>query len=84
MRPWKEELQAIIELQQQLMLDEIKSIAVEAGQAIMHIYNTMPDDIGVQKKSDDSPLTKADLASNAVIVAGLEKHFPDQMSKLKD
>ena len=77
MRPWEEELQAIIELQQQLMLDKIKSIAVEAGQAIMHIYNTMPDDIGVQKKSDDSPLTKADLASNAVIVAGLEKYFPD-------
>ena len=77
MRSWKEELQAIIELQQQLMLDEIKSIAVEAGQAIMHIYDTMPDDIGIQKKSDDSPLTKADLASNAVIVAGLEKHYPD-------
>jgi len=77
MRPWEEELQAIIELQQQLMLDKIKSIAVEAGRAIMHIYDTMPDDIGVQKKSDDSPLTKADLASNAVIVAGLEKHFPD-------
>ena len=77
MRPWEEELQAILELQQQLMLDKIKSIAVEAGQAIMHIYNTMPDDIGVQKKSDDSPLTKADLASNAVIVAGLEKSFPE-------
>ncbi|HCE85116.1 MAG TPA: hypothetical protein DEO99_03090 [Bacteroidetes bacterium] len=77
MRSWEEELQAIIELQQQLMLDKIKSIAVKAGQAIMHIYDTMPNDIGVQKKSDDSPLTKADLASNAVIVAGLEKHFPD-------
>ena len=77
MRPWEEELQAIIELQQQLMLDKIKTIAVEAGQAIMHIYDTMPDDIGIQKKSDDSPLTKADLASNAVIIAGLEKHFPE-------
>ena len=77
LRPWEEELEAIIELQQQLMLDNIKSIAVKAGHAIMHIYNTMPDDIGVQKKADDSPLTKADLASNAVIVAGLKKHFPD-------
>ena len=77
MQPWEEELQTIIDLQQQLMLDKIKSIAVEAGQAIMHIYDTMPDDIGIQKKSDDSPLTKADLASNAVIVAGLEQHFPE-------
>ena len=59
------------------MVDKINSIAVEAGQAIMHIYDTMPDDIGIQKKSDDSPLTKADLASNAVIVAGLEQHFPE-------
>ena len=77
MRQWEEELHSIIQLQQQLMLDKVKSIAVEAGKAIMHIYNTMPDDIGVQKKSDNSPLTKADLASNAVIVDGLEKHFPD-------
>ena len=77
MQPWEEELKSVIHLQQQLMLDKVKSIAVEAGQAIMHIYNTMPDDIGIQKKSDDSPLTKADLASNAVIVAGLEKYFPE-------
>ena len=42
----------------------------------------MPDDIGVQKKSDDSPLTKADLASNAVIVA-LENLSPRFLSFLR-
>lgn len=51
------------------MLNELKSIARDAGAAIMSIYES--DDFDVQKKIDDSPLTKADLASHNVICDGL-------------
>lgn len=40
--------------------------AIEAGKAIMKIYNE--EDFGVETKEDDSPLTKADIASNDVIM----------------
>ena len=49
---------------------EVGEIARKAGAAIMAIYET--EDFGVEMKSDDSPLTKADKAANDVIVAGLE------------
>lgn len=54
------------------LLAELQVIAKEAGDAILTIYN-QPGDVEVDYKSDDSPLTKADAAANAVIVAGLEK-----------
>ncbi len=44
-------------------------LAEDAGREIMRVYAT---DFSVESKDDDSPLTKADLASNSVIVAGLE------------
>jgi len=49
---------------------EVGQIARAAGAEIMKIYET--EDFGVEMKSDDSPLTKADKAANDVIVAGLE------------
>jgi 3'(2'),5'-bisphosphate nucleotidase len=49
---------------------EVGEITRLAGAAIMEIYET--EDFGVEMKSDDSPLTKADKAGNDVIVAGLE------------
>ncbi len=52
------------------MLEDIKKIARDAGTAIMEIYNS--DDFDVQKKGDDSPLTKADLAAHNVICDGLK------------
>lgn len=51
------------------------AIAEEAGNAILEVYNH-PDSVNVTQKDDRSPLTQADLAANAVIVAGLQKHFP--------
>ena len=45
--------------------------ALEAGKAILEIYNT--GDFDVQVKGDNSPLTKADIASHHKIVAYLEK-----------
>lgn len=45
--------------------------ALEAGKVIMEIYET--DDFGIDMKSDNSPLTKADIASHNVILSYLEK-----------
>ena len=55
-----------------ILAEEVAAIAVKAGQAIMEIYENT-DDLEIQKKTDDSPLTKADQASNEVICDGLLK-----------
>lgn len=44
--------------------------ALEAGKEILKIYNS--DDFRIQLKSDDSPLTKADLVSHQVIESYLK------------
>ena len=44
--------------------------ALEAGKVILEIYNS--DDFDVQLKGDNSPLTKADLASHNVIMSHLK------------
>ncbi|MCH7854200.1 MAG: 3'(2'),5'-bisphosphate nucleotidase CysQ [Proteobacteria bacterium] len=49
-------------------IDPLVTLAEEAGRIILEIYDT---DFEVEQKDDQSPLTKADLASNAHIVAGL-------------
>lgn len=41
----------------------------------MKIYET--GDFAITDKSDNSPLTKADKAGNAVIVAALKENYPD-------
>lgn len=53
-----------------------KEAAVKAGMAIMEIYGD-GSDFEVEYKADDSPLTKADKASNAIIVKLLRENFPD-------
>ena len=49
------------------VLEVVKEVAVQAGEAIMEVYNHF-DDSKVEYKKDDSPLTAADKASNAIIV----------------
>ncbi len=49
--------------------------ARKAGEAIMAIY-AEPDKIDVQHKSDASPITRADQASNTIICADLEAMTP--------
>ena len=49
---------------------EIVEIAIEAGLAIMEVYNSS-DGIEVQSKEDESPLTKADIAAHQTIIKGL-------------
>jgi 3'(2'), 5'-bisphosphate nucleotidase len=58
------------------MLDKICQLARDAGDAIMQVYNgAQPMD--VTRKSDDSPVTAADLAAHRVIVQGLAALSPD-------
>ncbi len=52
-----------------------RRLAIEAGREIMKIYES--DDFGVQTKADESPVTKADLAADEVIYAGLRAAMPD-------
>jgi len=56
------------------LIEPIVALAVQAGNAILEVYATEFD---VQSKSDESPLTQADLASNQCIVAGLAELTPD-------
>ncbi len=53
----------------------MRTLALEAGDKIMEIYNS--DDFEVKSKSDDSPVTAADEAADALISAGLRASFPD-------
>ncbi len=53
-----------------------RQAAVEAGLAIMEIYEKA-DDIEIEKKGDGSPLTNADKASHGIIADYLTKQFPE-------
>jgi 3'(2'), 5'-bisphosphate nucleotidase len=64
----------LIELDQTL-LDHVKIIAEEAGQAILQIYQQV--EFKVQNKGDQSPLTQADLASHYIITKALKKLMPE-------
>ena len=50
------------------------AVARDAGAAILQVYGD--EDFGVQTKSDNSPLTRADLAAHNIIVEGLQKRAP--------
>jgi len=54
-------------------IEAIVALARAAGEAILQIYRR---DFAVMEKEDRSPLTAADLASQQVIVAGLEQLTP--------
>ena len=55
-------------------IEPVVDLCQQAGAAILEIYNT---DFEVEHKDDESPLTKADLASNAVLTQGLAAITPD-------
>ncbi|MRU15620.1 3'(2'),5'-bisphosphate nucleotidase CysQ [Roseovarius sp. A21] len=57
------------------LVNVMRRLALEAGDKIMEIYNA--DDFDVKVKSDDSPVTEADEAADALISAGLREAFPD-------
>ena len=53
----------------------MRTLALEAGDKILEIYNS--DDFEVRTKSDESPVTVADEAADALISAGLRASFPN-------
>lgn len=57
------------------LIKVMRRLSLEAGDKIMEIYNS--DEFDVQAKSDDSPVTAADEAADALISAGLRAAFPD-------
>ena len=56
------------------LIESVVTLSKSAGAAILAVYET---DFDVEHKDDESPLTKADLASHRAIVAGLEALTPD-------
>ncbi len=59
------------------LIPVIRKLALQAGDKIMEIYDA--EDFDVKVKSDDSPVTEADEAADAIISAGLRAAFPDMM-----
>ncbi|QGY00089.1 3'(2'),5'-bisphosphate nucleotidase [Roseovarius faecimaris] len=57
------------------LITVMRRLALDAGDRIMEIYGA--DDFDVKVKSDDSPVTEADEAADAIISAGLRTAFPD-------
>ncbi len=57
-----------------IYLDDVRQLAVLAGEKILEIYNT---DFSIEAKEDKSPLTAADMASHHAIIDGLKKLTPD-------
>lgn len=52
----------------------LADLAVEAGAAIMKIYES---DFAVKSKGENDPVTEADVAAEAIIIAGLKELTPD-------
>lgn len=52
-----------------------RRLALKAGEKIMEVYGS--DDMGVRAKADESPVTVADEAADAVIASGLRQAFPN-------
>ena len=51
-------------------LDDVMDAIIQAGEKVREIYDT---DFEVDKKDDNSPITKADLESNKILKSVLEK-----------
>jgi 3'(2'), 5'-bisphosphate nucleotidase len=57
------------------MENTLRRLALEAGRAIMAVYESPAFE--VRAKSDDSPVTEADLAADRIICDGLAEAYPD-------
>ncbi|AHM03438.1 3'(2'),5'-bisphosphate nucleotidase [Roseibacterium elongatum DSM 19469] len=57
------------------LMQVLRSAALEGGRTIMEIYEA--DDFEIRSKSDDSPVTAADEAADAIISDRLRRAFPD-------
>lgn len=59
----------------QAFIAQLLAIARAAGAAILTIYQN-PEAAAIEIKSDGSPVTRADLAANTIIVAALQQLLP--------
>jgi len=57
------------------LVAQMRRLALEAGDVILEIYES--PDFEVRSKSDESPVTAADEAADALISAGLRAAFPE-------
>jgi len=57
------------------LLLSLVDLSVAAGEQILAIYES--EEFGIETKADDSPLTRADMASHRVLVEGLSSLTPD-------
>lgn len=57
------------------MADLFRTLAIAAGREILAVYRSA--DFDVAAKADASPVTRADLAADQVICAGLRAAYPD-------
>ena len=57
-----------------VLLEGVAVICRQAGDAILEVYDQ--EEFGIQTKSDQSPLTAADLAAHNIILAGLADLAP--------
>jgi len=58
------------------LLPHLEVICMDAGEAILEVYHSKQA-IEVDTKSDDSPVTKADLAAHKIIETGLKQLTPN-------
>lgn len=58
------------------LLDQVIALAQTAGQKILEVYH-QNEGFDVKHKSDDSPVTAADLAAHAILHPGLEQLLPN-------
>jgi 3'(2'), 5'-bisphosphate nucleotidase len=63
-----------LDILEKIDINDINQIAKKAGQKILEIYNTKFD---VEYKTDNSPLTEADLQANKIITTRLQELFPE-------
>ncbi len=57
------------------LLNGVKTIAKAAGRAIMEYYRS-PDEVSVNIKLDETPVTEADIAAHKIIKLSLERLIP--------
>ncbi len=56
-------------------LPQLLEVISEAHEAVINVY--LSEDFDVRTKDDDSPVTKADIAANDIILSGLARLFPE-------
>ena len=65
-----------LKMNKDINIDAVLNLAVEAGAAILKVYNDPSSDFNIELKQDNSPLTIADKISHDIIFQGLTMLYP--------